>query len=50
LIINPRGEIISSAGTDSECSVSAELSLTELSVFRKKFPVLNDADDFTIKI
>jgi predicted amidohydrolase len=50
LIINPRGEIISSAGTDSECSVSVEISMTELSVFRKKFPVLNNADDFTIKI
>jgi omega-amidase len=49
-IINPRGESIVSAGSDKECSVSAEISLTELSDFRRKFPVMNDADDFTISI
>jgi omega-amidase len=48
MIINPRGEIISSAGNESERSVSAEISLTELYEFRKKFPVMNDADDFTL--
>jgi omega-amidase len=48
MIINPRGEIIASAGSETECAVSAGLSLTELSDFRKKFPVLNDADDFNI--
>lgn len=47
-IINPRGEIISLAVNENESSVSAELSINELSEFRKKFPVLNDADDFTI--
>lgn len=50
MIIDPRGEIIASADNDEECSVSAEISLTELSDFRKKFPVINDADDFTINI
>jgi omega-amidase len=48
MIINPRGEIIASAGSETECAVSAGLSLIELSDFRKKFPVLNDADDFKI--
>jgi len=48
MIINPRGEIIVSANLDTECSVSAEISMNELLEFRKKFPVLNDADDFTI--
>jgi len=48
MIIDPRGEIIASAEKDEECSVSAEISLTELADFRKKFPVINDADDFTI--
>ena len=48
MIINPRGEIIVSASLDTECSVSAEISMNELLEFRKKFPVLNDADDFTI--
>ena len=48
MIIDPRGEIISSAAPEGERSVSAEISLTELKDFRKKFPVLNDMDDFTI--
>lgn len=50
MIINPRGEIIVSVDPDKECSISAEISLTELSDFRKKFPVMNDADDFTIRL
>jgi len=49
-IINPRGESIVSADHDKECSISAEISITELSDFRRKFPVMNDADDFTINI
>jgi omega-amidase len=47
-IINPRGESIALADRDKECSVSAEISVIELSEFRKKFPVMNDTDDFTI--
>ncbi len=50
MIIDPRGEIIASADRDEERSVSAEISLPELSEFRKKFPVMNDADDFTINL
>jgi predicted amidohydrolase len=50
LIISPRGEIIASAGSAEECVVSAKISLTDLSDFRKKFPVLNDADDFIINV
>jgi omega-amidase len=49
-IIGPRGEVIASAGADSEGSVSAEISLTDLSDFRKKFPVARDADNFTVRI
>lgn len=48
MIINPRGEIISSANLNEECSITCEISMTELSDFRKKFPVSNDADNFTI--
>ena len=48
MIINPRGEIITSAKKSGECSISAEISMKELKDFRKKFPVLKDADDFTI--
>lgn len=48
MIINPKGEIIASAGHSGECSVSGEISMTELSSFRKKFPVWKDADNFKI--
>ena len=48
MIIDPQGEVLSSAGTEDNCLVSAEISITELYHFRKKFPVFNNADDFTI--
>jgi len=47
MIIGPMGEIISSAGND-EVILTAEISLTGLNKFRKKFPVQVDADKFTI--
>jgi omega-amidase len=50
MIINPRGEIISTAGSKSDCSVTSEISPAELSAFRKKFPVLDDRDEFSILI
>jgi len=50
MIINPMGAILASATKDDECSVSADISMDELSDFRKKFPVLNDADDFIINL
>jgi omega-amidase len=48
MIINPQGTIISSAKPNTESVLSGEISLQELSDFRKKFPVLNDTDNFTI--
>jgi omega-amidase len=50
LIIGPRGEVFTGAEANKECVISAELSLSELSDFRKKFPVSNDADKFHIEI
>jgi omega-amidase len=50
MIINSYGGLIASADTDMECSISAEISMTELSDFRKRFSVMNDADDFTIDL
>ena len=50
MIINPRGELIECAESDDECSITADISITELSDFRKKFPVNNDADDFSLNI
>jgi omega-amidase len=46
-IINPRGIAIASIKHE-ESSVICEISMSELSDFRKKFPVFNDADDFQI--
>ena len=48
MIVDPRGEIITATPSDNEYVVSAVLSLSDLSDFRIKFPVLNDSDDFTI--
>ena len=50
MIINPRGELIVSAETEANCSITADLSQTELSDFRKKFPVSDDADSFTLNL
>jgi predicted amidohydrolase len=50
IIINPRGEILASAGNNHNTSVTSEISLKELNDFRKKFSVLDDADDFTINL
>jgi predicted amidohydrolase len=50
MIINPKGEVISSAGRDQNTSITSEISLEELNNFRKKFPVLDDADEFNIEI
>jgi omega-amidase len=50
MIINPRGEIIASAKPNEESFVTGKISLTELSDFRKEFPVSNDADNFSINI
>ena len=48
IIVDPYGEIIASANTNDEVSVTGEISLTELHDLRKKFPVLRDADNFNI--
>lgn len=48
MIIDPRGEIIASADAEKEQCITSKISMDELSDFRRKFPVLDDADDFTI--
>ena len=50
MIIDPRGELMASADSDAEKCITSEISMNELADFRKKFPVLDDADDFTIHI
>jgi predicted amidohydrolase len=49
-IIDPRGELILSAGVNEERVITADLSLEELRDFRKKFDVQRDADEFNIVI
>jgi omega-amidase len=48
MVINSRGETISSARLNEKCSITVDISMTELSDFRNKFPVQNDADNFSI--
>ena len=48
-LISPKGEIIKAATLNEECSISGDISMTELSDFRKKFTVQNDADNFSIE-
>lgn len=46
VIIDPYGEYISTCADECECECEAELELEPLQEFRKKFPVLLDADRF----
>jgi omega-amidase len=49
MIIDPKGRTISSLEYDEEGSVTCEISISELTEFRKKFPVYDDADDFILR-
>lgn len=48
-IIDAKGQIVSQSSMDEESVISVEISLSELNAFREKFPVLKDADKFTIE-
>ncbi len=47
-LINPRGDVITGFDLSYPGVTIAEISPEELTSFRKKFPVVNDADDFVI--
>lgn len=49
MVIDPKGRIIASA-EEKEGLITADISIQELDLFRKKFPVHEDADDFTLNI
>ncbi len=49
MIIGPRGEVIASGLQNEECWISGEISASDLTKFRTKFPVLNDADKFKLE-
>ena len=48
MIIGPKGEILARSKVDEQESISYDISLSELSDFRSKFPVQKDADNFSI--
>ena len=44
MVIDAYGKVIADCGTDMPCCKTVELDLDRLNAFRKKFPVLDDAD------
>lgn len=50
MIIGPRGNIIARIEENKEDVATGEISLSELKKFRETFPVLRDADNFTINL
>lgn len=48
VILDPYGNIITSAGGREERVITGDISLPFLTRFRKKFPVNRDADNFTV--
>ncbi len=47
VILSPYGKVIASCEDDKSQCAQGEISLEELERFRRRFPVLDDADDFT---
>ncbi|MDR0983125.1 MAG: amidohydrolase [Culturomica sp.] len=50
MLVDARGCIVASASPDNEEILKAEINIEQLSTLREKFPVLNDMDEFAIKI
>lgn len=46
LVVSPRGEIISEANTNRDCTETISLDKKSLDEFRQSFPVGRDADEF----
>jgi predicted amidohydrolase len=44
VVIDPYGKTIAECEWDTECEATAEIDMDSLNAFRKKFPVLDDAD------
>jgi predicted amidohydrolase len=49
-LIDPKGKVLASIEESTENNVTAQFSYVELMKFRTEFPVLNDADQFSIYI
>jgi len=50
VILDPRGNIITELNENKEGVATGEISLSELNDFRKEFPALQDADNFSITL
>ena len=50
MIVDPKGKMMASAETGAGQIVTAKLSNTSLDQFRRKFPALPDADDFSLHL
>jgi len=50
IILDPRGNIITELNENKEGVATGEISLSELNDFRKEFPALQDADNFSITL
>jgi predicted amidohydrolase len=48
VIVGPKGEIMAESRINEEGIITGDISIRDLSDFRNNFPVLNDADEFTI--
>jgi len=48
VVVNPKGDVISSILENADTTESVDLSLAELNEFREKFPVSLDGDEFTL--
>ena len=48
-VFGPKGSLLATAVHPGEELLSASLSMAELTLFRGKFPVLADADDFDFR-
>lgn len=47
-VIDAYGKTFAACEKGKECAATADISMEQLQAFRKKFPVLDDADDFSI--
>ena len=47
-VIDPWGNIIADCGRDKACAAVCEIDMDALAAFRKQFPVLEDADAFSL--
>jgi omega-amidase len=50
VILDPYGKQVALVEKDREGIATAEISINDLEIFRRRFPVWKDADDFTLSI